>query len=171
MTTVQNTRIHPAGDRLESQRQDRFGSRVAARLSAGSAHLPHDVSERLRVARLQAVEQRKRTLAVTASAVNTAGDTATISFTDESVSFWGRLASVLPLVALIAGLIAISVFQTEQRAADTAEVDAAMLTDSLPASAYADPGFVQYLKIKTRGTYESGPNDQRLNDSGAYTDI
>ena len=40
--------------------QDRFGLKVASRLSQGAAELPHDLSERLRVARLQAVAQRKR---------------------------------------------------------------------------------------------------------------
>ncbi len=29
---------------------------------------------------------------------------------------------------------------------EVAEVDAALLTDDLPPSAYADPGFLQYLK-------------------------
>ena len=175
MTTLQNTTTHLSHDRLQSQLQDRFGLKVAARLSAGNANLSHDVSERLRVARQQAVQQRKRVAVVTATVVHTAGDTAVMNFGDEGVSFWSRLASIFPLIALIAGLIAISVVQTEQRAVDTAEVDAAMLTDSLPPSAYADPGFVQFLKIKTRGTYESGaqngPSDKSLNEGGAYTEI
>lgn len=175
MTTLQNTSTHLSNDRLQNQLQDRFGLKVAARLSAGNANLSHDVSERLRVARQQAVQQRKRAVVIAASGVQTSGDTAIMNFGDEGVSFWGRLASILPLVALIAGLVAISVVQTEQRAVDTAEVDAAMLTDSLPPSAYADPGFVQFLKIKTRGTYESGiqsgPSDKGLNEGGGYTEI
>lgn len=175
MTTLQNTTTHLSHNRLQSQLQDRFGLKVAARLSAGNAHLSHDVSERLRVARQQAVQQRKRVAIVTAVAVHSSGDTATMNFGDEGFSLWSRFASILPLVALVAGLIAISVVQTEQRAVDTAEVDAAMLTDSLPPSAYADPGFVQFLKIKTRGTYESGaqsvPSDNGLNEGDAYTEI
>ena len=175
MTTLQNTSTHLSNDRLQNQLQDRFGLKIAARLSAGNANLSHDVSERLRVARQQAVQQRKRVAVVTAPVVQISGDTATMSFGDEGVSLWSRFASILPLIALIAGLIAISVVQTEQRAVDTAEVDAALLTDSLPPSAYADPGFVQFLKIKTRGTYESGtqsgPFDKGLNEGGAYTEI
>lgn len=175
MTTLQNTRTHLSNDRLQSQLQDRFGLKVTARLSAGNAHLSHDVAERLRVARQQAIQQRKRVAVATAAAVHSSGDTATMSLGDEGVSFWGRFASILPLFALVAGLITISVVQTEQRAVDTAEVDAALLTDSLPPSAYADPGFVQFLKIKTRGTYEngiqSGPSDTGLNEGGAYTEI
>lgn len=173
MTNLQNTSTHLSSDRLQSQLQDRFGFKVAARLSAGNANLSHDVFERLRVARLQAVQQRKRV--AVAVAVHATGDTAIMNFGNEGVSFWGRLASILPLVALIAGLVAISVVQTEQRAFDTAEVDAAMLTDSLPPSAYADPGFVQFLKIKTRGTNENGTqgviSDKDLKQGGTYTEI
>ena len=60
---------------------------------------------------------------------------------------WGRLASALPLVMLAAGLVAINVIQNDNRAAEVAEVDAALLTDDLPPAAYADPGFMQYLSV------------------------
>jgi hypothetical protein len=39
--------------------EDQFGQRLAARLSAGNRELPHDIGERLRVARAQAVAARK----------------------------------------------------------------------------------------------------------------
>jgi hypothetical protein len=47
---------------------------------------------------------------------------------------------------LAAGLILIHTVQNDWRATEVAEVDAALLTDDLPPSAYADPGFVQFLK-------------------------
>lgn len=161
MTTAQNTATtHLSQDRLHSQLQDRFGMKVAARLASGNATLPHDVSERLRIARQQAVAQRRRPALASANAVYGSGGSATMPFGDEGMSLWRRLASVLPLIALIVGLIAISVVQTDQRAQDLAEVDAEMLTDYLPPSAYADPGFVQFLKTKTSGTHESSaPQD------------
>jgi hypothetical protein len=59
---------------------------------------------------------------------------------------WNRIASALPLIALAAGLILIHAVQNEWRASEVAEVDAALLTDDLPPSAYADPGFAQFLK-------------------------
>ena len=40
----------------------------------------------------------------------------------------------------------INVVQDEKRAHELAEVDAALLTDDLPPAAYADPGFLQFLK-------------------------
>jgi len=61
--------------------------------------------------------------------------------------FWNRLASLLPLLALVVGLITIAVLQDELRAREVAEVDAELLTNELPPSAYVDPGFAQYLRV------------------------
>jgi hypothetical protein len=131
--------------------QDRFGLRIAAQLSSGNTELPHDISERLRVARQQAVIQRKRTQLVSstkaATAVYGTGGSASMSFDDEGLNVWSRLASFLPLIALVVGLIAISVIQNDLRANELAEVDAALLIDDLPPAAYADAGFAQFLKL------------------------
>lgn len=121
--------------------QDRFGKQVAARLSA-DAGLSHEVSERLRAARVRALARRKL---ATAAAMGVSGGVATLGFDVGRPGFWGRLASALPLVALAAGLVAINVIQNENRAEEVAEVDAALLIDDLPPSAYADPGFMQFL--------------------------
>jgi hypothetical protein len=126
--------------------QDRFGRRVAARLSTGVAELPYDVSERLRAARTQAVAMRKRVAGLrTAVAVSASGGAAALT-ADEPVSWWNRVASVLPMFALVGGLVLIHTLQNERRANEVAEVDAALLTDDLPPSAYADSGFIQFLK-------------------------
>jgi len=126
--------------------QDRFGRRVAARLSAGTAELPYDVSERLRAARMQAVATRKRVAGLrTAAVVSASGGAATMT-ADEGFTWWQRVASVLPIVILAAGLVVIHSIQNERRANEVAEVDAALLTDDLPPSAYADPGFIQFLQ-------------------------
>jgi len=129
--------------------RDRYGLKLVARLSEGSAELPHDLSERLRVARLQAVSRRKVVRVGQtrlASSVSGSGSTATLSFGDEGWNLWGRLASALPLITLVVGLVAINVIQNDNRANEVAEVDAALLTDDLPPAAYTDSGFVQYLK-------------------------
>jgi hypothetical protein len=126
--------------------QDRFGRRVAARLSAGTAELPYEVSERLRAARTQALAVRKRVAGLrTAAAVSPAGGAATLTG-DEGFTWWQRVASVLPIIALVAGLVAIHTIQNERRANEVAEVDAALLTDDLPPDAYTDPGFIQFLQ-------------------------
>ena len=127
--------------------QDRFGLKVAARLSIGTAELAYDISERLRAARAQAMACRKLVSAQTAPAVvSSRGGAATLGFGDEGVSWWNRIASALPLLVLAAGLVTIHVVQNDRRASEVAEVDAAILTDDLPPAAYADPGFAQFLK-------------------------
>ncbi|WP_027475425.1 DUF3619 family protein [Curvibacter gracilis] len=130
--------------------EDLFGQKVAKRLDAASQDLPYDISERLRAARMQALAKRK-VVAVrsTAPAVLNAGNgTAALSFGGEGFGLWGRLASALPLIALIAGLFVIQVVQDEDHANELAEVDTALLTDDLPPQAYADPGFTQFLKTR-----------------------
>lgn len=126
---------------------DWFGRQVTVRLSQATAELPYEVTERLRAARMQAVARRKLASAQVAPAIHAAGGgTAALGFGDEGVSWWNRIASALPLLVLAAGLVTIHVVQNDRRASEVAEVDEAILTDALPPSAYADPGFAQYLK-------------------------
>lgn len=147
MTTLSN---HLLQDTAQLS-QDRFGLRIAARLSIGNTELPHDISERLRVARQQAVTNRKRSQWITSSksatAVYGSGGTASMSFDDEGLNLWNRLGAFLPLIALVAGLIMISMVQNDMRANELAEVDSALLVDDLPPAAYADAGFAQFLKL------------------------
>jgi len=122
--------------------EEQFARRLTARLSAGNAELPHDIGERLRVARQQAVARRRLALAREPAPV-------IVSSAGSAVlggGWWTRLGAVVPLVALVVGLVAISVVQDENRANDLAEVDTALLTDDLPPAAFTDPGFAQFLK-------------------------
>ncbi len=121
---------------------DRFGLKLAARLSDASEQLPYDISERLRAARTRALGVRKVALAQTAGRLATANGNMTLGH----LGWWDRAAAALPLLALVVGLIAISIIQTEIRANEIAEIDAALLTDDLPPAAYTDPAFTQYLK-------------------------
>ena len=129
--------------------QDRFGLKTASYLSAGSAELPHDISERLRSARVQAVSKRKITHTQTAGGLVNSGGSAALTWgsSSEGLNWWSRIGSVIPLIALVVGLLAINSFQRDNRTQELAEVDAALLTDDLPPAAFADSGFVQFLKI------------------------
>lgn len=127
--------------------QDRFGLKTASYLSAGAADLPYDISERLRAARAQAISQRKAAKTQTSSSVVATGGSAALTWgSEDGLGWWARIGSVLPLVALVVGLLAINSIQNDNRAQEVAEVDVALLTDELPPAAFADPGFVQYLK-------------------------
>jgi hypothetical protein len=128
------------------QLQDRFGRQIAARLTAGAAEVPYSISERLRAARVQAVARRKPASVRAAASVLSSSGASSLTFGDQGQSWWNRIASALPLIVLAGGLILIHNIQNDRRASEVAEVDAALLTDDLPPSAYADPGFVQFLK-------------------------
>ena len=134
---------------------ERFARRVTARLDEGTDALPHDISERLRAARVQALEKRKKPVLAHQNAPSTllvrSGRSAALGgWGKEGGSWWRSLAAAIPVLALVTGLVAINFAQDDYGTAEMAEVDAALLTDSLPPSAYADPGFVQFLK--TGGT-------------------
>ncbi len=126
--------------------QNQYGLEVAARLSGATAELPYDISERLRASRVQALAKRKIAVTRTATAVLGSGGAASLTLGDEGLNWWSRLVSAVPLVVLAMGLISISVVQNQYRADEVAEIDSAILTDELPPSAYADPGFVNFLK-------------------------
>lgn len=128
--------------------QDRFALKAASYLSAGTADLPYDISERLRAARAQAVSKRKIAKTRTASSVVGMGSSTALTWgTEDGISWWSRIGSVVPLIALVVGLLAINSIQNDNRAREVAEVDAALLTDELPPAAFSDPGFVQFLKV------------------------
>lgn len=126
--------------------------RLTAHLSRGAEALPHDITERLRFGREQAVAlaQRRATVAqrvpsapVAATWISPAGRAATLG---GPPSVWLRLAAVLPLLMLAVGLVLIQQHHDLQQIAVAAEIDSALLADDLPPAAYGDPGFVEYLR-------------------------
>lgn len=126
--------------------QVRFALRLTARLSEQADTVPHDISERLRVAREQAVQLARRVrlaTPVTAASVQVSQESITLG---PPPSWWLRLASVTPLVMLVLGLVLIQHLQDQADIHAAAEVDAALLADDLPPEAYGDPGFVAFLK-------------------------
>ena len=133
---------------------ERFALRVTARLSSGTDDLPYDITERLRASRMQALAQRKRAAApvrlAAPAVVHAGGGSAALGRGgSEGGGWWSALVSAVPLLALAVGLVMINIAQDESSVHDVAEVDAALLTDDLPPAAYADPGFVQFLKTSS----------------------
>lgn len=134
----------------------RFGLRVAASLTERSNALPHDVSERLRFAREQAVTRAGQARAAASAGVSVApsvmqmGSTLALSGgprdTGNGGSLWAMLLSALPLLLLAAGLLLMQHGQVNEQIAAAAEVDTALLSDSLPPSAFTDPGFAEFLR-------------------------
>ena len=122
---------------------------IAARLSQGAEQPPRDVAERLRFAREQALERARQARATTAAApagIAAAGPAAVLLGGPRRSPRWLKLASVLPLFVLVAGLMLIQESNTRAQIRAAAEIDAALLADDLPPNAYVDPGFGEFLK-------------------------
>jgi hypothetical protein len=128
----------------------RFALRATAHLTARADALPQDITERLRVAREQAIQRARavRTEVAPQVAASRAGATLTWPGTpsDDGSGWWLKLGALLPLVALVAGLMLIQDWHGSNQVSAAAEIDASLLSDDLPPSAYSDPGFVEFLK-------------------------
>jgi hypothetical protein len=126
--------------------QARFALRVAARLTERSEGIEADVGERLRFARERALEQARASRAATASQPVGATAAGALLLGRFGSGWWMKLASVLPALALVAGLLLIQQSQTDEQVSAAAEIDAALLADDLPPNAYSDAGFAEFLK-------------------------
>jgi hypothetical protein len=124
---------------------DEFGRASAALLTQGAENLPASVKDRLYEARKKALAARKPEK-VRMKSVALAGSGNWTGNFKSSSNLWDTLSWVAPLVVLIFGLIGIAQWQNESRINDIAEVDAALLTDDVPPDAYADSGFMAFLK-------------------------
>ncbi len=130
----------------DMHRVDQVGRSISRRLNEHAADLPHDITERLRVARMQALSQRKpEPLRIFVPHLATPSGPG-MGNSEEGLNLWSRIASVLPIIFLLLGLATIHIFQNENRANEIAQLDAELLIDDLPPAAYTDPGFLIFLK-------------------------
>jgi hypothetical protein len=148
MKTYQPSTAHAGAELAEA----RFALRIAAGLSESAEALPGDITQRLRVARQQALQQaaQMRTAAKPATGVLSWGwMTATAggpAGSGDNTSWWRRAAAFIPLILLVAGLLAIQELHASRLISAAAEIDAALLSDDLPPDAYQDVGFLEFLK-------------------------
>lgn len=127
-----------------------FGREMRRALDESAANLPAPTTARLAAARQAALARKKaepvfvRAPALAAAGVGSlAGAPSPLPVRRRSAL--GRFALAWPLAALVAGLFAIAYFEDQQRTAELADIDAAMLSDDLPLTAYLDHGFNAYL--------------------------
>ena len=125
----------------------RLAARLAGSLTAGAHAMPHDITERLRVARDQAL-QRARLVRETVSGANqVVGVSASGTAVLAGFAAWRqRFALGLPLLVMVAGLVAIDRYSVREQVLAAADIDAQLLSDTLPPSAYSDPGFAEFLR-------------------------
>ena len=130
-------------DQLTQTQADQFGQASAALLRQGAHNIPQNIKDRLYAARMKALSVKKpekvriQKQVLAGSARN---------WTSGSNGTWDTLGWIAPLVVLVFGLIGIAQWQDDSRINDIAEVDAALLSDDVPPDAYADSGFMAFLK-------------------------
>ena len=104
--------------------------------------LPASTTDRLAAARAAALARKKADVPLRQQApARPRFDVAALF----SAPWMARAAAIVPLVAMVGGLVGVYHAEQEQHVADLADLDAAVLSDDLPLTAYTDHGFSAYL--------------------------
>ncbi|AXA89943.1 DUF3619 family protein [Massilia sp. YMA4] len=127
-----------------------FAYRVRHALNETLDDLPSATTDRLAAARKAALARKKAHVEVrvtrTATATATAGGGSGM-FADP-VAWLSRFSVVLPLLLIVGGMVGVYQYEHQQSIQELAELDAAVLSDELPLSAYLDHGFNAYLETR-----------------------
>ncbi|SAK71352.1 membrane protein [Caballeronia temeraria] len=139
-------------------KENEFALKVVRALDENTSNIPAAAVDRLREARRAAIARKKPekvAVAMTAPAFTPAfaGAAGTVNTGDAGnghgakglLARLGGLGLAWPLAALIIGIAGIAYWEDQQRKAELADIDAAMMSDSLPIDAYLDHGFNAYL--------------------------
>ncbi|KQQ31894.1 hypothetical protein ASF61_16215 [Duganella sp. Leaf126] len=131
-----------------------FAYKVRHALNERLDDLPASTTDRLAQARKLAMARKKAhmaaPLAMRQTRLAAAGDGGEGGVLSQGFGWLGRMGVALPLLLLVGGLTGIYHFEEQQRIADLAEMDAAVLSDELPPTAYLDHGFNAYLAQSER---------------------
>jgi hypothetical protein len=123
-----------------------FAYKVRHALNERLDDLPASTTDRLAQARKMALARKKAHVEVPLSVRVARTEMATSGgFLSQGFGWLGRMGVAVPMLVLVAGLAGIYQYEQQQRIADLAELDAAVLSDELPLSAYLDHGFNAYL--------------------------
>lgn len=122
-----------------------FAYKVRHALNEQLENLPAPTAERLASSRKIALSHKKNGNPLHVRLTQAALATPVGNFIDGQLSWLTKIGVAMPL--LIGTLVFVGLYQYEQqvRIAETAEIDAAVLSDDLPLSAYVDGGFNAYL--------------------------
>ena len=123
-----------------------FALAVRRALDESAEGLPQPTLARLALARRAALQRKKPEVAPqTAPVAAMSPAFAGTMGAHPPVVRAPRFVLMWPMFALVAALIGVAYWEDQQRIADTADIDAAMLSDELPLNAYLDHGFNAYL--------------------------
>jgi hypothetical protein len=110
-------------------------------------HLPASTVDRLATARAAAMARKKPDAARFGFASGAGWHGIGAFLAGPTMS---RLAIGVPLLALVIGMGGFYQHEQQQQLAALADIDAAVLADELPLTAYLDPGFNAYLESQQR---------------------
>jgi len=122
-----------------------FAYKVRHALNENLDNLPASTTERLASARNTALSRKKKSMPARALAPQSTFAGHVDGLFSAPISWIGRMSFAVPVIVLAAGLIGIYQFEQRRHISDIAEIDALVLSDELPLSAYLDHGFNAYL--------------------------
>jgi 2-methylaconitate cis-trans-isomerase PrpF len=124
-----------------------FAYRVRHALNENLDQLPAATSNRLAAARQLALSRKKPDAArrVVVPRLATTHGSDGDGFFSRPLSWIGRMSVALPVVIVFAGLVGMYQVEKRQHIVELAEIDAMVLSDELPLTAYLDHGFNAYL--------------------------
>lgn len=120
-----------------------FAYKVRHALNEKLDTLPPSIENRLAQARQMALSRKKAHVPLVRTAL--ASSSGSFGNFFQSFNWLVRVGVAVPLLALAAGMVGIYQVEQQQRITELAELDAAVLSDELPLSAYLDHGFNVYL--------------------------
>ena len=126
-----------------------FAYKVRHALNDKLDELPASTTDRLAQARKMALARKKAQvetpLAVRVVKTELATSGGGISGFFSQFGWLGKASMAIPALALVIGMVGIYQHEQQERIADLADIDAAVLSDELPLTAYLDHGFNAYL--------------------------
>lgn len=133
-------------------REIEFASAVRRALDESVAELRAPALERLAAARAMALARKKPETVAAPVFVPALAGAASMSHDAPAAPQRGHgrrplrgLSLLLPLAALVIALVGVAAWEDQRRIDENADIDAAMLSDDVPLSAYLDHGFHAYL--------------------------
>ncbi|QRX81560.1 DUF3619 family protein [Glaciimonas sp. PAMC28666] len=128
-----------------SSKEINFAYKVRHALNERIDDMPTATLDRLAAARQMALSRKKadKPLRVVAQQ-NVVAGTAN-SFFPQPASWWTRLGVAAPILAGLVLFFGLYQYEQQHRITEIAAIDAAVLADEVPPSAYLDRGFDTYL--------------------------
>ncbi len=123
-----------------------FAYKVRQALNENLDNLPESTTEKLAAARKVALSRKRKKSVFTSFLVQPRFAGRQFGgFFHEPHLWLGRMGLALPVIVLAVGLTGIYQVEQQKRISEIAELDAAVLSDELPLSAYVDDGFNAFL--------------------------